>query len=148
MRNIVNRSICDVVCAMLPLTTIGIEVELEKEFNERFEQVSCKTFGMFRDLLWAFQGTCSLFAKDEKLELAISGVHGGSEVINYRETVRQRLLKITELLDHDGKLDENTIKLRIIEVHRIISELRGESFPRLLDQLKVVKKIVEDEARS
>lgn len=147
MKKIINRSIRDVVCATLPLKTIGQEVELEKEFNEQFEQVSPRTFGMFRDLLHAFQGTCSLFNKDEKLELALSDVHGGSEVINFRETVRQRLLKVTEILDNESKLDENTIKLRIIEVHKIISELRVDSFPRLLDQLRTVKKIVEDGAR-
>jgi len=149
VKNIINRRIREVACARIPLTVIGKEMELEKEFNERFGQVSRKTFGMFRDLLRVFRSICSLFSKDGDLETALPSICGGSEVIELRETIRQRLLKVMELLERDGsKLDETTMKLLIVENHNIISELRSESFPRLLDLLRSMKKNVEDEVRS
>lgn len=148
MKNIINRSVYDVVCAKLPLKIIGQEIKLEKEFNDRIGRGDRKAFANFRDLLSAFQGTCSLFAKDGELEAALLCVCGGSEVVGLRETIRQKLLKTTELLDDDeSKLDEGEIKLRITETHKIIAELRAESFPRLLDSLWAVKKNIEDGAR-
>jgi hypothetical protein len=141
VKDIVNRSIRDVACAKLPLLIIGQELELEKRYNERIGRGSWKVFASFRFLLCVFQDLCPLFVKDGELEAALQHVGGGSEILELRETIRQRLLKVMQLLEDESKLDESIIKLRIGEVHKIISELCSKNFPWLLELLNAVKKL-------
>ncbi len=145
MKSIVERSIRDVSRAGLPLKIIGCEIDLEKEYDERIGKGNEKAFMNFRILLCVFRDICSLFVRDEELEAALPCVLGGSKVVEVRETVRQKLLKIMQLLEDNSELNESSMKLRIVEISKTICELRGESFPRLLELLTAVKKTLEDE---